>query len=156
MSAILLGAADRLRALGACPVFARLPAEHLGVLAEMLGTERLAPGEVLFECGEAADRVFVVAAGSLGVFLPGRAEPVRALGPGELLGEYAMFANLVRTATVRAGSEAVLLSLDYRRFRAFLLRFPESALVLLGTAVERLVEAEARAGSGGGASSAGR
>jgi len=156
MSSIPLGAADRLRALGACPVFARLPAEHLAVLAEMLGTERLGPGEVLFERGEAADRVYLVAAGNLGVFLPGRAAPVRSLGAGELLGEYAMFANLVRTATVRAGSEAVLFSLDYRRFRAFLLRFPESALVLLGTAVERLLEAEAGPASGGGASSAGR
>ena len=150
MSVIPLGSADRLQVLSICPVFARLPAEHLGVLAEMLQTERLGPGEVLFEHGDPADRVYLVAGGSLGVFLPGRAGPVRSLGPGQLLGEYGMFSGGARTATVKAGSEASLLSLDYRRFRAFLLRFPESALALLQTAAERLLEAEAAAASGGG------
>lgn len=138
-----LSAAERSRVLAACPVFSQVPAQSLGVLAEMMETERLAPEELLFEHGEPSDRVYVLAAGSLDVFLPGRSHPVRALGPGDLLGEYGMFSELTRTATIRAKAEAVLLSLDYRRFRAFLLQFPEVALVLLKTAVERLVAAEA-------------
>ncbi len=83
-----------------------------------------------------------MADGKLGIFLDPAGKPVRILGPGELLGEYGMFIGLFRTATVRADSSAVLLSLDYQRFRAFLLQFPQSALVLMKIAVQRLVAAE--------------
>ena len=65
---------------------------------------------------------------------------MRIPGP-ELLGEYGMFIGLFRTATVRADSSAVLLSLDYQRFRVFA-PVPQSALVLMKIAVQRLVAAE--------------
>jgi CRP-like cAMP-binding protein len=138
----ILTAAERMQALGVCPVFSGVPARDLGVLAEMMQTERLRADELLFEQGEPSDRVYVVVSGSLAVILPGRTEPVRHLGPGDLLGEYAMFAGLVRTATVKAQTEAVLLSLDYRRFRAFLSEFPESMFVLMGSVVHRLTALE--------------
>ena len=51
-----------------------------------------------------------------------------------------MVANKQRLATIRALTDTVLLSLDYERFRAFLLRFPEALFVLFETAVERLIE----------------
>ena len=143
MSTPALNAAEKARILSLCPVFAGVPPRDLGVLAEMMGTERLAAGETLFGSGEPSDRVCVVARGALSVLLPGQERPVRTLGPGDLLGEYGMFAHAGRTATVRAEGDAVVLSLGYPRFRAFLLQFPESALVLLRTAVERLVALEA-------------
>jgi hypothetical protein len=45
---------------------------------------------------------------------------------------------------VKADTASTLLALDYARFRAFLLQFPESMLVLWKTSVERLVTSEAR------------
>ena len=143
MSTNTLSVAERLQALGACPVFTGTPSTELGLLAEIVETEQLEAGETLFEAGEPSDRVYLVASGTLNVLVPGKAEPVRQLGPSELLGEYGMFCGLVRTATIRAATEAVLLSLDYQRFRAFLLQSPEAALVLLKTAAQRLVAAEA-------------
>lgn len=134
--------AEKLRTLDGCPLFAGVPPGERAILAEMMRTEHLAAGELLFEAGEASDCVYVVAAGALDVLLPGEAVPVRRLLPGDLLGEYGLLANLARTATVRASAQAVLLSLDYQRFRAFLLRYPEATLVLLTTAVARLVAAE--------------
>ena len=147
MNGTSLSAAERVQALGLCPVFAAVPANHRALLAEMMDTERLREGEVLFERGEPSDRIYVVVSGRLSVFVAARAEPVRELGPGQLLGEYGMFSESARTATVRAATEAVLLSLGYPRFRAFLLQFPEATLVLLQIAIERLVASEAR-GSG--------
>jgi CRP-like cAMP-binding protein len=137
-----LNTTKKLRTLSACPVFSKIPCDQLSVLAEMMTTENLRSGETLFECDDPSDRVYIVVSGSLDVFLPGRAERARILGPNKLLGEYGMFAGMARTATVKAQTDAVLLSLDYPRFRAFLLRFPEATLVLLQTAVERLVAAE--------------
>jgi CRP-like cAMP-binding protein len=133
---------EKLRTVETCPLFSGVPSAELAVLAEMMRTEYLRADEILFQAGEFSDSVYVVAAGALNVFLPNDPLPVRALSPGDLLGEYGLLANLARTATVRASTDAVLLSLDYQRFRAFLLRFPEATLVMLKTAVARLVAAE--------------
>lgn len=143
MSHPALSADARVQTLRSCPALAAVPPGPLGLLAEMMGVESVTAGDTLFEHGEAPERIYVVAAGSLDVFLPGRAAPVRVLEPGQLLGEYGMFAGRVRTATVKARADTVLLSLDTERFRAFLLEFPEATLALLRTAVERLVAAEA-------------
>jgi|GEM_PF-2555831 len=148
MSQVPLSVAEKIRVLSICSVFARVPPASLGTLAEMMEMERLDAAEVLFEQGEPPERIYVVASGRLKVFVPGRPEPVRTLGAGELLGEYGMFSEHGRTATVKAEIAAVLLSLDYQRFRTFLLQFPETMLVLLKTAVQRLVESEAK-GDGG-------
>jgi CRP-like cAMP-binding protein len=149
MKTTVLSVAERIQALGKCPAFARVPAGDLSVLAEMVETERLAEGEVLFERGEASTSVYVIASGAMGVWLPGRPEPVRRLAAGDLLGEYGMFSRQGRTATVKAETQTVLLSLVYPRFRAFLVQFPESALVLLEIAVNRLTAAEAGDGASG-------
>ena len=143
MSAVPLDPSERRQALAACPVFTGVPPADLGVFAEMLESERFDAGSTLFEKGDPSDRVYLLARGRLTVHVPGRPGPVRTLGPGDLLGEYAMFAGRARTATVRAETDAVLLSVDEPRFRAFLLQFPQATLVLLKTAVERLVAAEA-------------
>lgn len=136
--------AEKTSVLGACPVFAGVPPAELATLAEMMETEYLGAAEVLFEAGETCEDIYVVASGTLDVLLPPESRPVRTLGRGDLLGEYGMFSNQARTATVRTETDSVLLSLDYRRFRVFLLRFPESTLVLLRTTVERLLSAERR------------
>jgi CRP-like cAMP-binding protein len=144
MRTTALGIGEKLRTLGTCPLFSGVPSVELAVLAEMMRTEYLRADEILFRAGEFSDSVYVVVAGTLNIFLPNDPLPVRALLPGDLLGEYGLLANLARTATVRASTDAVLLSLDYQRFRAFLLRFPEAMLVILKTAVARLVAAENR------------
>ena len=140
----MLETGARLRALKMCEVFSDMPPRDLGLLAEMMVAEKLGPGEELCHAGEPAEHVYVVVTGSLAVFLPNRDSPVRILGPGNVLGEYGLFHGRVRTATVRASAEAELLSLDYIRLHAFLRQSPSAALVLLETAVGRLIEAEMR------------
>lgn len=138
-----MNAAARALTLGSSTIFASIPRAELSVLAEMMRTESFPAGSTVVEAGETASCVFVVAAGVLGVFLPGRADPVRQLHVGEVLGEYGMV-GAVRTATVRAEGDATLLSLDYERFRAYLLRFPEALWILFESSSRRLLEAERR------------
>jgi CRP-like cAMP-binding protein len=143
-----LDAAERAAVLRRCAIFAPLGQETLTVLSEMMRVERYAAGEVVFNRGEAATEILVVADGALRVQLPG-GQPVRAVTTGDILGEFGMFGQRIRTATVEAESDALLLLLDYERFTKFLLEFPESALALLEVAVGRMVEnLEAAAGHG--------
>lgn len=137
-------ATDRARVLMGSPFFSAVPREHLAVLAEMMEVETFGAGSAVIVAGEAADRVYVLADGVLAVTLDDETI-VRRLHAGDVLGEYGMLTNAVRTATVHADVDSTLLSLDYERFRAYLLRFPEALWVFFERAVRRLVEAERRA-----------
>lgn len=139
--------AARVQTLQRVSAFAAVPEGALVTLAAMVRTERFAEGEAVARTGEAAEHVFVLAEGRLrveredGAFL-------RELVPVALLGEYGMFGDGQRTATVLATQPSVLLIVDYVRFRAFLIQFPSVLFALMEVAVERLQEAE-RGGRGG-------
>ena len=134
---------ERLRALIEVPEFRDMAADSRAVLAAAMREEFFAAGETVVEAGEHADRVFVLCEGTLAVTLPGLAGVVRTLERGALLGELAFFENDVRTATVRAGVDAVLLSLPFENFRAFLIAHPSSTLILAGRIVRALRSLEA-------------
>ena len=134
---------ERLSALVAVPEFRKLPPGARATLAAAMQEEAYHPGETVVAAGERADRVFVLCTGLLEVTLAGRAEVVRRLERGALLGELAFFAGEVRTATVRAAETSVLLSLPFENFRAFLLANPEGALILTARIVRTLRELEA-------------
>ena len=129
--------------LKGCALFAPLAAEALGVLAEAMAAEVFADGEEVCAFGEQADCVYVVMEGKLAVYLPGAAQPIRQMQAGEVLGEYGMFTGK-RTTTIVAAGATTLLSMEYPRFKAFLLQYPDAMYQLLGVAVDRLRKAEAR------------
>jgi len=134
---------ERLRALIEVPEFRDMAPDDRAVLAAAMHEEFFAAGETVVEAGEHADRVFVLCDGQLAVTQPGRSGIVRMLERGALLGELAFFEDEVRTATVRADSDTVLLSLPFENFRAFLLAYPGSALILAGRIVRALRRLEA-------------
>jgi CRP-like cAMP-binding protein len=131
---------EQVSVLRRCQIFANLSQETLSVLAEMMRLERFAPGETVCKAGEPAGEILVIADGELSVQLPLSSKPHRTVGPGDLIGEYGMFGQKVRTATITAKTDALLMALDYPRFRTFLIEFPESALALLEVAMERMIE----------------
>jgi CRP-like cAMP-binding protein len=139
-----LDSAARRQILSTTEAFAGVGPEQQRVIAEMMRVEEFAKGELVFERGEPADCIVVVAEGQLEVFVPDSEGPVETLGPGALLGEYGLFAGFVRIATVRAVTDTRVLTLDYERFRAFLFQFPEAMFTLFKVAVGRLMLANAR------------
>jgi CRP-like cAMP-binding protein len=129
---------ERLRALIEVAEFRDMPSQDRGVLAAAMREEFFRAGETVVEAGERADRVFVLYSGRLTVTQPGRSGILRVLEPGALLGELAFFEDEVRTATVRAETDAFLLSLPFENFRSFLLAHPRGALILAGRVVRAL------------------
>jgi len=146
MSATALTSEERASVLSRAPAFALVPPEGRALLAEMVTVEAVAAGRHLFRAGDVAGDLFVVAKGRLAVHLADAAPgdpPLQELGPGEVVGEYGLFSGLRRTASVVATEDAVLMALDYERFRNLLLEEPTVTLALLEAAVRRLVEIEA-------------
>lgn len=127
--------ARRARLLCGCEPFADIAPAEVRLLATMLEPRSLAAGDWLCRAGDDAAGVFLVAAGQLDVFVADHAERVRTHGPGDLTGEYGLFAGRRRTASIRALSAATVYELDYTRFERFLLAFPQASLALLRRAV---------------------
>jgi CRP-like cAMP-binding protein len=137
-----MNATEKLATLRRCEVLAAAEDDALERLAEAAELEHFGAGQIVFEAGEISSRIYVVAAGKLEARLHKDGPLISFFEPGALFGEYAMFVHGVRSAQVAAATECTLLSIDEQHFHDFLLRSPESALLLLGTAVRRLHRAE--------------
>lgn len=111
--------------LSALPVFAPLPTDALERLAARLEPVRAAAGDVVFRQGDAGDRFYVVAAGTVVIEIDG--EVRSRLGPGDAFGEIALLRDVPRTATARAAGETELYALGRAVFVATVAGNPESA-----------------------------
>lgn len=137
----MLSKEEKRESLRRCRLFTNLEPTALAVLAEVVEEELFGRDEEVCEAGEAAERVYVIHSGTLAVFLPGTQAPVRKMHAGDVFGEYGLVTG-TRTTTIRATEDTVMLSLDYERFRSFLLRYPSALFELFGVTVRRLTEAE--------------
>jgi monoamine oxidase len=130
----------RLEVLRKSAVLASVPTADLRVLATMFEARRYAGGSRICAAGEPALCMYAVQAGEVEVRLPGNdgEATVAIMRAGDLVGEYGMFRPEGRTATLVARGDAIVLALDYPRFKRFLMAFPESMLALMSLTVDRL------------------
>lgn len=96
-------------------LFASLPGETLGKLAERMQRDEIPAGTVLIREGQPGDRFFVLLSGVAGVSQEMRGERgiIRA---GEFFGEVALAMNIPRTATVTTMTPCVVASCDAAAF----------------------------------------
>jgi NTE family protein len=99
----------RLRqALHRAPLFADLDSASMGAIEAELTLMVLPGGAPLFRQGDAADAVYVVASGCLGVFRhddeDGTEEPglIGEITPGNIVGEMSLLSHTQRTRSVAA------------------------------------------------------
>lgn len=92
-----------------------------GAFDDLLGdhmVERRVPaGATLIQQGEALDCMYFVVDGKLDVVLAGSSARVRAIGPGDVLGEISYYAHSAATASVVARTDAVVHQLDREALR---------------------------------------
>lgn len=96
-------------------LFASLPGETLGKLADRMQRAEVAAGTVLVREGDPGGRFYVLLSGVAGVSqssLGGR----RILRAGEFFGEVALTMHVPRTATVTAMTPCVVASCDATTF----------------------------------------
>jgi MFS family permease len=117
--------ADELRVLASVPIFAPLPGGSLEHLAARLVPLRVDPGTVIVREGDAGDRFYIVADGTVEVLQYGR--PISELEAGGYFGEIALLRDVPRTATVTAKTNTVLYALDRDDFLSAVTGHPQSA-----------------------------
>lgn len=106
-------------------------------------------GETIMHQGASGVTCHVIQRGRVRVFVigeDGRELSVRILGPGEIVGEMAIFEDLPRSANVEALEETWTLELNRESLIHCLQKSPDLALKLLATLSARLRHATAEAG----------
>ncbi len=128
--------------LAAMPLFAGLPRSIVDAAVAELEWVSLPGGRLLFEAGSAADSVYYVVSGCLGVFAPG-GELIGRIAAGESAGEMGLIVSRPRTATVRALRDSELAMLSGGTFERVLLGHPEAILRLARLSFQRMEGREA-------------
>lgn len=116
-----------------------LPSERAALESE-LETVALERGRVLVRQGEVADALFIVVSGRFAVTVAGRESPIAEIGPGSPVGEIAFLAGGVRTATVTAARDSLVLKLGREQFDRLCARTPAIWRTLTVALAQRLAD----------------
>jgi NTE family protein len=109
-------------------------------LAAELETLNLKRGDVLVRQGEMADALYVVVTGRFSVTVAGRRQMIAELGPGQPVGEIAFLAGGVRTATVTALRDSLVLRLGRAEFEELSSKNPSIWHTLTVTLARRVAD----------------
>src|SRR6516225_8004788 len=110
-------------------------------LAAELETLNLKRGDALVRQGETADALYIVVTGRFSVTVAERREAVAELGPGQPVGEIAFLAGGVRTATVTALRDSLVLRLRRTEFEELSAKSPSIWHTLTVTLARRVAQA---------------
>ncbi len=122
-------------------IFADLEDAERARLAAELETLNLKRGDVLVRQGEVSDALYVVVTGRFSVTVEGRPQMIAELGPGQPVGEIAFLAGGVRTATVTALRDSLVLRLGRAEFERLSAKSPSILRTLTVTLARRVVNA---------------
>ncbi len=122
------------------PLFAKLEPAKLKLLA--FTSERLsfAPGQLLFNQGDAGDAAYVIIDGEADVLIDTAAGKTRVavLSRNSIVGEIAILCDVPRTATVVAKSPLVVLRIAKDTFFRLVTEFPQMAVEIMRELALRL------------------
>ena len=130
----------RIAALSTMDLFESLTDEERRSLAHALTTSGYVPGEKIFDAGEPADSLYLLARGEvevLGVDAKGARVKLARLTAPSYFGEMGLLLGQPRAATVAAIGEAVCYRLDKHGFDAIIRARPELAGTLAKVLAER-------------------
>ena len=132
---------ERANFLKSIPLFQGLSDRALERLAQDMRQHVVPAGELLFLQGDPGHTCHIIEQGKVRVFVlgeDGRELSVRILGPGEIIGEMALFDDQPRSASVEAMEETYTLELHHDVFIQYVRDHPSLALNLLSGLSERL------------------
>ena len=118
---------DDIAFLGQVPIFRRLGADALRILAIGAESYSVNAEEVLFTAGEPADCAFIVQQGSFALTPQRQGEGESVATPGTLLGETALLVDTVRPASAVAREDSTVLRISRTMFLKMLESYPDAA-----------------------------
>ncbi|MCW5752873.1 MAG: cyclic nucleotide-binding domain-containing protein [Alphaproteobacteria bacterium] len=122
------------------PLFAKLEASKLKLLA--FTSERLTfqPGQSLFRQGDMGDAAYIIVSGEADVIVDTPKGPLKVAGvrKNDFVGEIAILCDVPRTATITAQSELTTLRISKDLFFRLISEFPQMAVEIMRVLAQRL------------------
>lgn len=128
-------------------IFSSLNDDELGELAELVTERNFSANEFIFWDGDIPEWFNVIDQGQVKVFKhssQGREFIIAFFGPGEMLGEVAIFEDKPYPASAQAVTETRIVGIKRIDLLAFLARHPQVALKIVNVLGGRLREAHSR------------
>ena len=134
------------------PLFATFSSDELLAVIRGLSLLSFEPGEVIVSESEPGDSLFILAAGSVRVYVrtsKGSNKQVRVLAEGEFFGEISLLSGQPRTATITAATPTEILELDRRTLDCIVVEHPDVPKVIREVSSARAMSPEEVAARGG-------
>jgi CRP-like cAMP-binding protein len=138
-----VGIEDDIGYIERVPTLRMLGRSALRILAIGAESRYVHQGEVLFTAGDATDCGYVVVDGSFSVRSKSRAVGEFVAGPGTLLGELALIAEIKRPATATAREPSTVIRISRSLFLKMLEGYPEAAHILREQIASRAMQSQA-------------
>ena len=127
--------------LSGITIFADLDTTEINIISKHMHVSRIESGDTVFSQGDPGDKMYFIVDGTLDILktVDGQAEKKIAVqAPGGSIGEMAVIGGFSRTATVKACSDATLLTLSRRRLNHICETRPKIGVKIL-MAIARLL-----------------
>ena len=131
---------DEVDLLKKIPLFAKIEASKLKLLAFTSDRLNFQPGELLCRQGDSGDTAYIILNGEADVLVdtPGGQISVAKLGKNDLVGEMAILIDIPRTATVKAISDVATLAISKDLFFRMVTEFPQMGVEIMRELAHRL------------------
>ena len=132
---------DEARQLSSVPLFSKLDASKLKLIAFTSEQLDLSDGEFLFHLNDPSDSAYLVLAGTVQIVVEkddGSADVIVELGVNALVGEMGVIANAPRSASIRASGEVKVLRIDADDFMNLLIENPSMSLHVMRDLTDKL------------------
>src|SRR5688572_25939953 len=132
------------RFLGAASLFKNVKPDYLSQIASRVEEKIFAREQVVFEAGDEGDALYLIKAGSVGVFLideqVGLRYELARLRAGDVFGEMALLTEEKRSATCQAMEPTQCLMLSRKTFMTIAEKVPQVALGVAQVLAERVMQ----------------
>lgn len=135
----------RLEVLGRTPFLAGLNEAELVQVNEFFREDGYEAGQPIYYAGDAADRLYVIAAGKVKITrhsLSGQDVVLGILSGGDYFGSLSILGDATYPDTAQAQTGVCALGIDVQAFQSLLLKFPQVALAVLQETAQRLQAAQ--------------
>ncbi len=135
----------RLPAVRRSPLFATFSSKDLLAVIRGLRLLSFEPGEIIVSERQPGDSLFVIASGSVRVYVrssAGSNEQVRMLEEGEFFGEISLLSGQPRTATITAATATEILELGRRTLDTIVVLHPQVPKVIQDVSASRVMSPE--------------
>jgi CRP-like cAMP-binding protein len=122
-------------------LFAHVEARDLAALAHIAERHSFPANTVLFRQGDAGDALYIILSGHIRIYLEQAQQPdltLRQYGPGDILGEFALIDQRLRSTSAAAVEPLEALMIRRQPFIGFLREHPVVGLALMRSLTERI------------------